>query len=83
MDAHGYGKRFIVRADEQLTAFLDLESVIRDCRNFLDRAGEIFTRFATLNGSRIKVEDFLPAKFFDLSDPSNHWNSKKRIGQQK
>ena len=29
MDAHGYGKRFIVRADEKLTAFLELESVIR------------------------------------------------------
>jgi hypothetical protein len=26
VDAHGYGKRFIVRADEKLTAFLELES---------------------------------------------------------
>jgi len=26
VDAHGYGKRFIVRADEMLTAFLELES---------------------------------------------------------
>ena len=25
VDAHGYGKRFIVRADEKLTAFTDLE----------------------------------------------------------
>jgi len=25
VDAHGYGKRFIVRADEMLTAFLALE----------------------------------------------------------
>ena len=25
VDAHGYGKRFIVRADEMLTAFLELE----------------------------------------------------------
>ena len=25
-DAHGYGNRFIVRADEKLTAFLELES---------------------------------------------------------
>jgi len=25
-DAHGYGKRFVVRADEKLTAFLELES---------------------------------------------------------
>jgi hypothetical protein len=29
-DAHrGDGKRFVVRADERLTAFLELESVIR------------------------------------------------------
>ena len=27
-DAHGYGKRFVVRADEMLTAFLELEAVI-------------------------------------------------------
>ena len=29
VDAHGYGKRFIVRADEKLTAFLELEAAIR------------------------------------------------------
>jgi len=28
VDAHGYGKRFIVRADEMLTAFLELQSAI-------------------------------------------------------
>ena len=27
-DAHGYGKRFIVRADEKLSAFLELERAI-------------------------------------------------------
>jgi hypothetical protein len=25
VDAHGYGRRFIVRADEKLTAFVELE----------------------------------------------------------
>jgi hypothetical protein len=31
-DAHrGDGNRFIVRADEKLTAFAELESVIRTC----------------------------------------------------
>jgi hypothetical protein len=25
VDAHGYGKRFIVRADEMLSAFVELE----------------------------------------------------------
>jgi len=29
VDAHGYGKRFIVRSDEKLTAFMQLESAIR------------------------------------------------------
>jgi hypothetical protein len=28
VDAHGYGKRFIVRAEEILTAFLELGRVI-------------------------------------------------------
>ena len=30
VEAHGYGKRFIVRADEILTAFLELESAIHE-----------------------------------------------------
>jgi hypothetical protein len=30
VDAHGYGKRFIVRADENLTAFLELERAIHE-----------------------------------------------------
>jgi len=35
-DAHrGDGKRFVVRADEKLTAFLELESVIRAARCWL------------------------------------------------
>jgi len=29
-DAHGYGKRFIVRADEVLTAFLELQRAIHE-----------------------------------------------------
>jgi hypothetical protein len=33
VDAHGYGKRFIVRADEKLTAFLELEMTIHACGN--------------------------------------------------
>jgi hypothetical protein len=28
--AHGYGKRFVVRADEKLTAFLELERAIHE-----------------------------------------------------
>ena len=30
VDAHGYGKRFIVRSDEMLTAFVELESAIHE-----------------------------------------------------
>jgi hypothetical protein len=33
-DAHGYGKRFIVRADEMLTAFVELESAVRGCPRY-------------------------------------------------
>jgi len=29
VEAHGYGKRFIVHADDKLTAFLELERAIR------------------------------------------------------
>jgi hypothetical protein len=32
VDAHRDGKRFVVRADEKLTAFLELESVIGGLR---------------------------------------------------
>ena len=28
VDAHGYGKRFVVRADEKLTAFVGLQRAI-------------------------------------------------------
>jgi len=30
VDAHGYGKRFIVRADEMLTAFVEMEKAIHE-----------------------------------------------------
>jgi hypothetical protein len=30
VDAHGYGKRFIVRAEEILTAFIELETAIHE-----------------------------------------------------
>jgi hypothetical protein len=30
VDAHGYGKRFIVRADEILTAFVELKRAIHE-----------------------------------------------------
>ena len=30
VDAHGYGKRFVVRVDEKVTAFVELERVIHE-----------------------------------------------------
>jgi len=30
VDAHGYGERFIVRADQMLTAFVELERAIHE-----------------------------------------------------
>jgi hypothetical protein len=30
VDAHGYGKRFMVRADEILTAFVELQRAIHE-----------------------------------------------------
>jgi hypothetical protein len=37
VDAHGYGKRFIVRADEILTALMELEKAIHQFRGGFDR----------------------------------------------
>jgi hypothetical protein len=47
VDAHGYGKRFIVRADELLTAFLELEAAIRKI---------LLTRSVALCQSRARVK---------------------------
>ena len=44
-DAHrDDGKRFVVRADEKLTAFIELESVINACGELAWRAGAIFDK---------------------------------------
>jgi hypothetical protein len=44
VDAHGYGKRFIVAADEMLTAFLELQRAIHE---FAVRLISITTRAQT------------------------------------
>ena len=44
-DAHrDDGKRFVVRSDEELTAFLELESVLRARGELPRQAGEIFPK---------------------------------------
>jgi hypothetical protein len=51
-DAHRFdGQRFIVRADEKLTAFLELETAICVCGEFTQQAGGIFENSVSLNGS--------------------------------
>jgi hypothetical protein len=36
VDAHGYGKRFIVRADEKLSAFVELERQVLSVTFYLE-----------------------------------------------
>ncbi len=44
-DAHrGDGQRFVVRADERLTAFVEFESAICACGEWHRQAGEIFRK---------------------------------------
>jgi hypothetical protein len=43
---HGDGKRFVARADEKLTAFLELESVIRACRECSGRHSHVHLVYA-------------------------------------
>jgi hypothetical protein len=38
------GKRFVMRADEKLTAFVELESAVRACGELPRQAGEIFPK---------------------------------------
>ncbi len=55
-DAHRDGKRFVVRADEKLTAFMELESVI--C---LDRATAFLPKSASKTDLN-QAEGFSPAR---------------------
>src|SRR5204863_8475624 len=77
------GKRFVVYADEILTAFLELESVISDLRLFcIDKQARIFLNWASLNGSESGGGHF-PAAFFAPSGPAipeNQLSGEKRKG---
>jgi hypothetical protein len=48
---HGDGKRFVAHADEKLTAFVELEFVIRACREFVLTGWRDFSTLAV--GKRI------------------------------
>jgi len=48
VDAHCDGQRFIVRADEKLSAFLELESAIRVAVFCLDKLARFFQNSMSL-----------------------------------
>ena len=48
VDAHRDGKRFVVRADEKLSAFLELESVIRAKGELAGQPNTSFSRLTVL-----------------------------------
>jgi hypothetical protein len=57
-DAHrGDGKRFVVHADEELTAFVEIESAIRACGKLSRQASEIFSKLGV-----VKKRDLNQAK---------------------
>jgi hypothetical protein len=62
-------QRFIVRAEEKLSAFMELESAIRGCGFLARQAGEIFSRLGVVNGSESGGGHF-PARFFAPSGPA-------------
>jgi hypothetical protein len=78
-DAHrDDGKRFVVRPDELLTAFLELESAIRLCGELSCQAGGIFSKLDRRYTDSNQAEDFFPARFFASSEPLNPRNSTQR-----
>jgi hypothetical protein len=71
-DAHrSDGQRFIVHADEKLTAFVELKSAIRGvAANWLDKQARIFPNSASLRGSESRRRTFSPPGFFASSRPA-------------
>jgi len=59
-DAHRDGKRFIVRADEKLAAFVELESATSSCVEFV---GEIMEPISTSAiGPHLTDKDLTPSR---------------------
>jgi hypothetical protein len=68
-EAHrGDGERFVVRADEKLSAFVELESAICIATNWLDKLTGFFSD-STSNGSE-SGGGLSPARFFISSGPA-------------
>ena len=65
-DAHcSGGRRFVVRADERLSAFVELEWAIRPCGELSCQVGETFQNSASPNRSGLGEECF-SRTFFSL-----------------
>jgi hypothetical protein len=83
-DPHRHdGKRFIVRADEKLTAFLELESAVCACGELSLHAMRFFQYSASLKGCE-SGEEHSPASLFASSRPatavSNQQGKRKEEG---
>jgi hypothetical protein len=68
VDAHGYGKRFIVRADELLTAFVELERGIHE-----------FAVSLILQKSPLKIANLYAKWFFEISLTHSHDSSRGNL----
>jgi hypothetical protein len=66
-----------VRADEKLTASVELESVICACTNCVDRAARFFPSSTPLNGSESGGEH-LPRQVVRLFQTRNFKNATQR-----
>jgi hypothetical protein len=64
------GKRFVVRADEKLTAFVELEFVIRACGELSRQVSQIFSHSGRRQKDLNQAEDFSPLGFFASSRPA-------------
>jgi hypothetical protein len=70
-DAHrGDGKRFVARADEKLTAFLELELPIRVCGESCLTSGRISFKTWCRQTDSNQAEEISPARFFASSGPA-------------
>ena len=72
-DAHRCdGQRSVVRADEKLTAFMELDSAIRGCGFRGLTTERDFPRLGVAEPDSNQEEDICPARFFAPSEPANH-----------
>src|SRR5262249_54372123 len=86
-DAHrGDGKRFVVRGDEKLPAFLELEALVRICTELSRHAGEIFgtiSRHQDLNPGEGRFSRQLLSLFQTCSRTINQSGEQKDLFYEK